>query len=68
MELPAAVICEACGAEACVPQQSIDEDAATDQLRGFDQTWREGYLLTIECPNCGRHKQQLTPPIANNGT
>jgi hypothetical protein len=64
MELPATVVCELCGAEAHVPSQSIDEDAAANQLRGFDQVWEVGYWLMIICPNCGRRKQRLTLPAS----
>jgi hypothetical protein len=62
MDLPTVILCERCGAEAKVPRQSIDEDAASGQLRGFDQRWHDGYWFTIECPNCGRVEQQLAPP------
>jgi hypothetical protein len=62
MELPKTIRCERCGAEARVPAQSIDEDAAAGQLPGFDQAWREGYWFTIECPNCGKREQQVVPP------
>jgi hypothetical protein len=60
MELPATVMCDLCGGEARVPAQSIDEDAAAGQLRGFDQGWCAGYWFTVECPNCGRREQQLS--------
>ena len=64
MDLPKTVICEQCSAVATVPRQCIDEDAAEGQLPGFDQTWQEGFFLTIECPNCGRREQRLTQPPA----
>jgi hypothetical protein len=59
MELPKTVVCQRCGAQAKVPRQSIDEDAAQGQLRGFDQAWQQGFLLMIVCPNCGRVEQRL---------
>ena len=62
MELPKTVLCEHCGAQAKVPPQSIDENAVAGQLPGFDQAWREGFWYTIDCPNCGRREQRLTPP------
>jgi uncharacterized Zn finger protein len=64
MDLPDTVFCERCGAVATVPRQSIDEDAEAGQLRGFDQAWKEGFLLMIECPNCGRVEQRLAEPPA----
>jgi hypothetical protein len=64
MDLPKTVICQRCGAVAEVPRQSIDEDAMKGQLRGFDQTWEQGYLLMIVCPNCGRIEQRLASPSA----
>ena len=61
MNFPATVRCHQCGGEAHVPSQRIDPSAPTGQTQGYDQHDRhEGYLIDIECPNCGHVKQRLT--------
>jgi hypothetical protein len=61
MELPNTILCHHCGAEAKVPPQHVDENVLEGQLEGYDQEGaREGYLVVIECPHCGRVRQRLT--------
>ena len=59
LELPDTATCSRCGSAAHVPRQSVDENAATGRLSGFDQSWEAGYWYTIICPNCGRVELQL---------
>jgi Zn finger protein HypA/HybF involved in hydrogenase expression len=61
MELPSTILCHHCGAEANVPPQSIGENVLVAPLEGYDQeSTREGYLVVLECPHCGRVRQRLT--------
>jgi uncharacterized OB-fold protein len=58
MELPSTILCRHCGAEANVPPQHVELEG---QLEGYDQEGtREGYLVVLECPHCGRVRQRLT--------
>ncbi len=61
VRLPRMVRCHQCGSKADVPRQRVYLNPPHGQMQGYDQQDRhEGYLIAIECPNCGQVKQRLT--------
>ena len=62
MQLPTEVLCERCGEPARVITEKIDELALAGKMSPRDCRRDDGFVFTIDCPNCGVRVQSLAPP------